>query len=441
MAIRNCSFVCRVAAIGCAAMALAACQESMVPKDIRPVPYKLVGEMQQNEMKETSPIFIRIFKEESQLEVWKQRRDGKYALLKTYSICKWSGILGPKVQEGDRQAPEGFYTVTPAQMNPQSNYYLSFNIGFPNAYDKALGRTGSNLMVHGACSSAGCYSMTDEAAGEIFALARDAFKGGQRAFQIQAFPFRMTPENLAKHRGDANMAFWKMLKVGYDHFEVTRQPPKVDVCEKRYVFDADAGAAGFSAAGACPPYQVPDWIATAVAAKEAADEQKMADAAAKLDSDAARLAAQKDKLAEQRAAEQAVAEERASRPSVLDRILGRDKEPAPATPVASETTASVAPVPTPTPRANDGAAAVAVADAPANPPKPALPPKKAVTAAPPPAPTSVPPVSDEKAPETATATDTPEVGRIVNRKFLWPDDPPPVAGAAEVLPPTLESAN
>jgi len=437
MAIRNYSFVHRVAAIGCAAFVLAACQESMIPKDIRPVPYKLVGEMQQRGMKETSPIFIRIFKEESELEVWKQRRDGKYALLKTFSICKWSGILGPKVQEGDRQAPEGFYTVTPAQMNPKSNYYLSFNMGFPNAYDKALGRTGSNLMVHGACSSAGCYSMTDEAAGEIFALARDAFKGGQRAFQIQAFPFRMTPENLAKHRGDANMEFWKMLKVGYDHFEVTRQPPTVDVCEKRYVFDADAGGATFNANGACPPYRVPEWIATAVAAKEAADEKKMADAAAKMDADAARLAAQKEKLAEQ----QAAAEDHASKPSVIDRLLGRDKEPAPATPVASETTASVAPVPEPTPRAKGGAAAVAVADAPANPPKPPLPPKKTAATAQPPTPTPAPPVGNEKAPETATAADTPQVGRIVNRKFLWPDDPPAVAGAAEVLPPTLESAN
>ena len=130
---------------------------------------------------------------------------GKYALLKTYEICKWSGALGPKIKEGDRQAPEGFYTVTPAQMNPNSSYYLSFNIGYPNAYDRAYGRTGTHIMVHGACSSAGCYSMSDEDAGELFALARDAFKGGQRQFQIQAFPFRMTPENIARHRGDPNM--------------------------------------------------------------------------------------------------------------------------------------------------------------------------------------------------------------------------------------------
>ena len=264
-------------------MTLAACQESNIPKDIRPLPGALVAKMQQLGMSETSPVLIRIFKESSQLEVWKQRRDGQYALLKTYEICKWSGELGPKKVEGDRQAPEGYYIVTPAQMNPKSSYYLSFNIGYPNAYDRAYGRTGSNLMVHGACSSSGCYSMTDEAAGELFALARDAFKGGQREFQIEAYPFRMTPENMAKHRDNPNMDFWRMLKVGYDHFEVTRQVPKVDVCGKKYVFNADARNARFVATAACPPYVVPPAIASAVAAKEAADEKTYAATVASLE--------------------------------------------------------------------------------------------------------------------------------------------------------------
>ncbi len=174
--------------------------------------------------------------------------------------------------EGDRQAPEGFYTVTPAQMNPNSNYYLSFNIGYPNAFDRSLGRTGSNLMVHGACSSAGCYSMTDEAAGEIFALARDSFRGGQRSFQIQALPFRMTPENLARHHDDPNMPFWRVLKTGSDSFDLTRKPPKVDVCAQHYVFNADAGTATFSASAACPPYTQPDWLLAALAKKQAADD-------------------------------------------------------------------------------------------------------------------------------------------------------------------------
>ncbi|MCP4385583.1 MAG: murein L,D-transpeptidase, partial [Hyphomicrobiales bacterium] len=342
----------RVALIGGAAILLAACQDAMIPKELQPVSYKLNGEMQQNGMKETSPIFVRIFKEESELEIWKQRPDGRYALLKTYDVCKWSGVLGPKLKEGDRQAPEGFYVVKPHQMNPKSQYYLSFNIGFPNNFDRAHGRTGSHLMVHGACSSSGCYSMTDQDAGQIFALARDAFKGGQTAFQIQAFPFRMTPENFARHRGDPNMEFWKMLKVGHDHFEVTRKVPKVDVCDKRYVFDADAGNARFSPTGACPRYKVPDSIATAVAQKQTADEAKMASAAADLDAAAARRASQEQKLAAERAAEAAEAAERAAQPTVVDRLLGRktnaEPEPIPqaqSQPVEAKTETAKAPTP------------------------------------------------------------------------------------------------
>ena len=146
-------------------------------------------------------------------------------------------------------------------MNPNSNYYLAFNTGYPNAFDRAWGRTGSELMVHGDCSSRGCYAMTDEQIQEIYALARDSFFGGQKEFQFQAYPFRMTALNMAKHRNNPNFAFWKMLKEGYDHFEVTHQEPKVDVCEKRYVFDAAPprrrhAAAAFNPRGKCPVYRL-----------------------------------------------------------------------------------------------------------------------------------------------------------------------------------------
>ena len=130
------------------------------------------------------------------------------------------------MNEGDRQAPEGFYTITPALMNPNSNYYLAINIGFPNAFDKANDRHGGFLMIHGDCSSRGCYAMTDEQIGEIYSLARESFLGGQQSFQIQAYPFRMTPANLARHRTNPNMAFWKMIKVGNDHFEATHLEPE-----------------------------------------------------------------------------------------------------------------------------------------------------------------------------------------------------------------------
>jgi murein L,D-transpeptidase YafK len=248
----------------------------------KPIPEKLVAEMDQKNIDKQSPMLVRLFKQEAELEVWKQDRTGRFALVRTYPICRWSGDLGPKVREGDRQAPEGFYTITPAQMNPQSAYFLSFNIGYPNAFDKALGRTGSQLMVHGDCSSRGCYAMTDEQISEIYSLGRESFFGGQRAFQVQAYPFRMTPQNLAKHRNNPNMPFWKMIKEGSDHFEVTRQEPKVDVCEKHYVFDAQAPAGStkpltFNPTGACPAYQIPDEIADAVREKQREDETKTAD--------------------------------------------------------------------------------------------------------------------------------------------------------------------
>ena len=255
------------AALLIAAVALAGCNESLEdisPKAERQLPAKLVNSMKAKDMSVRSPIMLRIFKEEGVLEVWKQKGNGRYALATSYDICKWSGKLGPKFTEGDRQAPEGFYNVRPAQMNPKSSYHLSFNIGFPNTYDRVHGRTGANLMVHGACSSAGCYSMTDEQVEEIYAFARDAFRGGQEAFQIQAFPFRMTPENMARYRDDPNFAFWKNLKEGYDYFEITKLPPKVDVCERRYVFNQYVDGDGrFSPSGACPAATQPDSLRTA----------------------------------------------------------------------------------------------------------------------------------------------------------------------------------
>jgi murein L,D-transpeptidase YafK len=279
------------AALAVVGVSLAGCDTDDVSlaanaKANQPVPPKLLAAMVEKDMDLQSPILIRLFKQEAELEVWKQDRSGKFALLKTYPICRWSGDLGPKVREGDRQAPEGFYEITPAQMNPRSAYYLSFNTGFPNAYDRALGRTGSELMVHGDCSSRGCYAMTDEQIAEIYALGRESFFGGQKAFQFGAFPFRMTPVNMAKHRNNPNMAFWKMIKEGYDHFEVTRQQPKVDFCEKHYVFDAAKAPDAkrdpvFEASAKCPPYVIPDELASLVRDKQARDDAEYAKLVAK----------------------------------------------------------------------------------------------------------------------------------------------------------------
>ena len=274
-----------------AGVALAGCNSDEISlannaKANQPVPPKLVADMAEKNMDLQSPMLVRLFKQEAELEVWKQDRNGRFALLKTYPICRWSGDLGPKVREGDRQAPEGFYSISPGQMNPQSAYYLSFNTGYPNAFDRALGRSGSQLMVHGDCSSRGCYAMTDEQIAEIYSLGRESFFGGQRAFQLQAYPFKMTPVNMAKHRNNPNMPFWKMIKEGYDHFEVTRQEPKVDFCEKKYVFDAakppDATKDPvFDASAKCPAYVIPAEVADAVAQKQQEDQAETAKLIAK----------------------------------------------------------------------------------------------------------------------------------------------------------------
>lgn len=270
----------RMAALAAtAALALAACNQTdeVARKANKPLSPQMVSLISEKGMSPSTPMLVRIFKEESELEVWKQTTSGQYALLKTYPICRWSGELGPKVRMGDRQAPEGFYDISPGQMNPNSSYYLSFNLGFPNAFDKAYGRTGEFLMVHGDCSSAGCYAMTDEQISEIFSLARESFAGGQRDFQVQAYPFRMTPKNMARHRNNPNMAFWRNLKQGYDHFEVSRQEPKVNVCGRTYVFDASAAPGSrFDASAACPPYQVAPAIAEAAAAKARSDDAQIA---------------------------------------------------------------------------------------------------------------------------------------------------------------------
>lgn len=249
------------------ALALAGCNETLEdisPKAEKKLPPSLVQSMRAKGMTTTAPIMLRIFKEEGVLEVWKQKDTGRYAMATSYDICKWSGKLGPKFTEGDRQAPEGFYDIKPWQMNPKSSYHLAFNMGYPNNFDRAHGRTGSNLMVHGACSSAGCYSMSDEQVEQIYAFARDAFRGGQEAFQVQAFPFRMTAENMARYQDDPNYQFWTMLKEGYDHFEITKVPPKVDVCGRRYVFNSiPQEGSSFSPNASCPPMAQPARLQTA----------------------------------------------------------------------------------------------------------------------------------------------------------------------------------
>ena len=288
--------------------------QSVADKANQPLPQEVVSRMKSEGMARTSPIMMRIFKEEGVLEIWKQKGDGRYGKIAEYKICAWSGQLGPKKTEGDRQSPEGFYLIKPSQMNPDSHYYLAFNIGYPNAYDRSLGRTGSNIMIHGVCSSAGCYSMTDKNVAQIYAFARDAFEGGQRAFQVEAFPFRMTPENMAKHRNDPNMDFWKMLKVGYDYFQITNVPPEVDICDRKYVFNQQVlDGSSFVATAACPSMKTPENLQVAYASYEKQFDKSYEVALAAQQKEAARateIATRKQQMIEARAEDEAAAQQR-----------------------------------------------------------------------------------------------------------------------------------
>lgn len=254
-------------AVGVAALT-AGCNGDGNSRALRPLSSETLALFDQKGVTRNAPTLLRAYKKEAELEVWKQKSDGTYVHVKTFPMCRWSGQLGPKTREGDRQVPEGFYSITPGQMNPNSNYYLSFNVGYPNAYDRAHGYGGGLIMVHGACSSAGCFSMTDEQIAEIYAIARESFAGGQRAIQMQSMPFKMTAENLAKHRLDPNMPFWRQLKKGADMFDVSKQEPSVGLCGRNYGFNLGVDA--------CAAQKDPE-IAAAVQEKEASDEAKVAD--------------------------------------------------------------------------------------------------------------------------------------------------------------------
>jgi murein L,D-transpeptidase YafK len=250
-----------VALLALAGVLSACAQVDLAPAHLTPLPTGTVKLLGKKQMQAKAPIFIRVYKEESELEVWKLRDDGRFYHLKTFPICNWSGQLGPKLREGDRQAPEGFYTITKEQMNPKSQYHLAFNLGYPNPYDKSNRRTGDSLMIHGGCGSSGCYAMTDALMEELYALMREAFDGGQTQVHVHAFPFRMTKDNMTRHAKSQWAGFWRTLKEGYDYFELTRQVPTIAVCNRRYVVNvkmANGDPAKLNPSAACPAFMRPE---------------------------------------------------------------------------------------------------------------------------------------------------------------------------------------
>lgn len=180
-----------------------------------------------------APVFLRVFKAESEFELW-IRRKSRYVLFATYPVCYWSGALGPKLREGDRQTPEGFYVITEKHLHRGGRWRRSLNIGYPNPFDRVQGRTGSLILIHGGCDSIGCFAMTNAVSAELHDIVAASLRGGNDHVPIHVFPFRMTPENLAAHAESPWAPFWADLKAGYDSFERTRAPPRVSICGKRY---------------------------------------------------------------------------------------------------------------------------------------------------------------------------------------------------------------
>lgn len=194
--------------------------------------------LEENGLARGDPVFIRIFKQSAELEIW--MNDGRsWRLFDIWPICRWSGELGPKLREGDGQSPEGFYTVAKGALNPNSSYHLSFNLGFPNAYDRAHGRTGSFLMVHGDCLSIGCYAMTDAGIEDIYGLVEAALDNGQLRVAVHIFPFRMDDATLEAHASHPWVDYWRNLKTGHDLFETSGSPPVAAVCGREYIFSID----------------------------------------------------------------------------------------------------------------------------------------------------------------------------------------------------------
>ncbi len=230
------------------------------PAETEPAP----PEVASGGFKMGAPVYIRIFKKESVLELWMKRGE-TYALYKSFPICRWSGGLGPKERYADYQSPEGFYEISARQLNPRSHYHLALNLGYPNAYDRRHGATGDAVMIHGDCKSVGCFAMTDAGIDQIYPIVAAALRNGEGEAPVHIFPFRMTEQAIARESAPPSTllsflshekarphrdwsGFWHNLKEGYDLFERTHVPPMAYACGDRYDF-GDAGRACTRIAG------------------------------------------------------------------------------------------------------------------------------------------------------------------------------------------------
>jgi murein L,D-transpeptidase YafK len=196
---------------------------------------KVQADLADKNLNPGQPVYIRIFKEEDDLEIWVKSGAG-FKFFKSYNICFFSGGLGTKTKTGDGRSPEGFYSIQPSQLNPLSNYHLAIDVGYPNRLETSKGYTGDNIKIHGHCASIGCYAMTDDGIDEIYTIVYKAFEAGQRKIQLDIFPFRMDAEHMKKYNKASCLAFWQSMKPGYDLFEKNHVPTVAKIIGKDYAF-------------------------------------------------------------------------------------------------------------------------------------------------------------------------------------------------------------
>ncbi len=182
-----------------------------------------------------SPVFIRVYKQTSEMELWVQQGP-RYVLFKTHGICRWSGVLGPKFYEGDRQSPEGLYRITTSDLIVNRRWDRAMNINYPNSFDNLNSRGGSGILIHGGCGSIGCFAIQNENVEDVFGAVRAALKGGQAYVPVLTLPFRFTA--LAPEKEDTlHMSeFWADLRRADLLFERDKVPPAAWICDGRYYF-------------------------------------------------------------------------------------------------------------------------------------------------------------------------------------------------------------
>ena len=195
----------------------------------------LAEELASKGLKLGSPVFLRVYKQSSKMELW-IAQGPRYALFKTYRICRWSGALGPKMFEGDRQSPEGLYHITSEDLIVNPRWHRAMNINYPNRFDVVNGRGGSGILIHGKCGSVGCFAIQDNNVEEVYNVVRAALHNGQVSIPVLALPFSFAKYAPAVEDTLKLNEFWSDLRRADILFNRDRVPPTAWVCDGRYYF-------------------------------------------------------------------------------------------------------------------------------------------------------------------------------------------------------------